>query len=49
MFYCEVENETVCLIERAAFELPVTVSEDGSEGIAIEHSITLPENISQGL
>ncbi|MAU10114.1 MAG: hypothetical protein CL607_09855 [Anaerolineaceae bacterium] len=49
VFYCEVENETVCLIERAAFELPVTVSEDGSEGIAIEHSITLPENISQGL
>ncbi|MCB9458126.1 MAG: redoxin domain-containing protein [Anaerolineaceae bacterium] len=49
VFYCEVENETVCLIERAMFDLPVTVSEDGSEGIAIDHTITLPENISQGL
>lgn len=49
LFYCEQDNETVCLIERAAFELPVSVTDEGDSTLTIDRTVTLPENLGGDL
>ncbi|MFQ5796009.1 MAG: thioredoxin-like domain-containing protein [Candidatus Bipolaricaulia bacterium] len=43
IFYCEVEKESICLIERVRLEAPIKVKDNGDDILKLSHSIELPE------
>ena len=50
VFYCEAENEAVCLIDEVTIDAPLTVSDDADDStLDVARVITLPELYSGGL
>lgn len=43
LIYCETEKESLCLIERLRFEVPLSVSDAGTKMIQLEYAIPLPD------
>ncbi len=43
VYYCQIENETLCFIEEFELEVPVTVGAAGESEILIEREIVLPD------
>jgi hypothetical protein len=42
LFYCEAEQETVCLVDQLSITAPITVSDEGNTTITIPHTVILP-------